>query len=86
MLALEFGRVILMFDGDDAGRTCTEDCTRLLLDVTSVTFNGLPASGVSVTSGQSAWVNVPTGATTGPVTITTPNGSYTTTQNFTVPA
>jgi DNA primase len=31
MLCLEFGRAILMFDGDDAGRAATEDCARRLV-------------------------------------------------------
>lgn len=55
-----------------------------LLGATSVTFNGVPASTVSVTSAQSVYATVPPGATTGPVTITTANGSYTTTQSFTL--
>jgi uncharacterized repeat protein (TIGR03803 family) len=55
-----------------------------LLGATSVTFNGVPASAVSVTSVQTVYATVPAGATTGPVTITTANGSYTTTQSFTV--
>ena len=55
-----------------------------LLGATSVTFNGIPATIVRSTSKQSVMATVPTGATTGPVTVTTPNGSFTTTQNFTV--
>jgi DNA primase len=31
MLCLEFGRVILMFDGDDAGMVATEDSARRLV-------------------------------------------------------
>jgi len=31
MLCSEFGRVILMFDGDDAGKGVTEDCSRRLV-------------------------------------------------------
>ena len=57
---------------------------RYLLGATSVSFNGVPASFVTSTSVQSVRVTVPDGATTGPVTITTANGSYTTTDNFTV--
>ena len=56
----------------------------LPLGATSVTFNGTPAAQVVVTSIQSVLVAVPPGATTGPVTITTANGSFTTTQDFTV--
>lgn len=55
-----------------------------LLGTTSVNFNGTPATAMSTTSVQSVFVDVPAGATTGPITITTPNGSYTTTGNFTV--
>jgi len=55
-----------------------------LLGATSVTFNGAPAAQVVVTSVQSVLVAVPPGATTGPVTITTANGSFTTAQDFTV--
>jgi len=55
-----------------------------LLGATSVTFNGTPATNVVSTSKRSVRATVPAGATTGPVTITTANGSYTTTQSFTV--
>jgi uncharacterized repeat protein (TIGR03803 family) len=55
-----------------------------LLGATSVTFNGTPAVKPVSTSVQSILVTVPTGATTGPVTVTTANGSFTTTQIFTV--
>jgi hypothetical protein len=55
-----------------------------LLGATSVTFNGVPAASVASTSVQSVRVTVPAGATTGPVTITTANGSFTTSQDFTV--
>lgn len=57
---------------------------RYLLGETSVTFNSVPATSFSVTSVHSVWATVPEGATTGPVTITTANGSFTTTQDFTV--
>jgi len=55
-----------------------------LLGANSVTFNGTPASDVTVTSVQSVSAIVPAGATSGPVTITTGNGTYTTTTDFTV--
>ena len=55
-----------------------------LLGATSVSFNGVPAASVRVTSVQSVAATVPVGAASGPVTITTPNGSFTTTTNFTV--
>ncbi len=57
---------------------------RNLLGATVVSFNGTPAASFSVPSSQGIWVDVPPGATTGPITVTTPNGSYTTTQPFTV--
>ncbi len=56
-----------------------------LLGTTFVSFNGTPATTFAVTSLQSVFADVPLGATTGPITITTPNGSYATGGNFTVP-
>lgn len=55
-----------------------------LLGASSVNFNGVPAASVLATSVRSVQVTVPAGATTGPITLTTSNGSFTTTQNFTV--
>jgi IPT/TIG domain len=55
-----------------------------LLGATSVTFNGAPATTFLSTSKQSVQATVPAGATSGPVTVTTANGSYTTIQSFTV--
>jgi hypothetical protein len=55
-----------------------------LLGPTSVTFNGVPATSVTATSSQSVLVDVPEGATTGPITITTPGGTFTTSQDFVV--
>jgi uncharacterized repeat protein (TIGR03803 family) len=55
-----------------------------LLQTTGVSFNGVPAASYKETSKQSVQATVPTGATSGPVTLTTANGSLTTTQNFTV--
>jgi hypothetical protein len=49
-----------------------------------VTFNGVPAAAFQVNSTQAVMATVPAGATTGPVTITTANGSVTTKQSFTV--
>ncbi len=57
---------------------------KYLLAASSVTFNGVAATKVRVTSGQSAWATVPAGASSGPVAVTTPNGSFTTTQSFNV--
>jgi hypothetical protein len=55
-----------------------------LLGAMSVTFNGVPASAVQVNSAQAVVATVPEGATTGPVTITTENGSHTAKESFTV--
>lgn len=55
-----------------------------LLAATAVSFNGTAATSFKVPSSQGIWVQVPAGATSGPVTVTTPNGTYTTTQSFTV--
>jgi len=55
-----------------------------LLGATSVKFNGVPATIVLIGSTQAVTVTVPEGATTGPVTFTTANGSSTTKQSFTV--
>ncbi len=55
-----------------------------LLGPTSVTFNGVPATSVTATSFQSVLVDVPAGATTGTITITTPGGTFTTPQDFVV--
>jgi hypothetical protein len=55
-----------------------------LLGATAASFNGTPAITFKSTSAQSVAVTVPTGASSGPVTVTTANGSFTTTQSFTV--
>jgi hypothetical protein len=55
-----------------------------LLGATSVAFNGVLATDVLVTSVHSVRVTVPAEATTGPVSVTTANGSFTTTKSFTV--
>jgi hypothetical protein len=57
---------------------------RNLLGATAVSFNGTTAEHFGVASSQGVWAWVPIGATTGPITVTTPNGSFTTTQSFTV--
>jgi hypothetical protein len=55
-----------------------------LLGTTAVSFNGTAATSFGVPSSQGVWVYVPVGAATGPVTVTTPNGSVTSTTSFTV--
>jgi hypothetical protein len=55
-----------------------------LLCTTGVSFKGAAATTFTVASGQGVWANVPNGAATGPVTVTTPNGSFTSKESFTV--
>jgi uncharacterized repeat protein (TIGR03803 family) len=50
----------------------------------SVTFNGAPASAVSVSGPNYITAVVPSGATSGPITITGPGGSWTTSNSFVV--
>jgi hypothetical protein len=50
----------------------------------SVQFNGVAATAVSNSGPNYVYATVPSGATTGPITITTPGGTFTTTANFTV--
>jgi uncharacterized repeat protein (TIGR03803 family) len=57
---------------------------RSLLGATAVSFNGAAAAQFRAVSNQGIWVKVPSGATTGPVSVTTPNGTYLTAQTFTV--
>jgi uncharacterized repeat protein (TIGR03803 family) len=51
----------------------------------SAQFNGVPAPAVRNAGPNYVWVEVPAGATTGPITVTTPGGSVTTQASFTVP-
>jgi uncharacterized repeat protein (TIGR03803 family) len=55
-----------------------------LLGTTSVTFNGIPASNFSNISREYVSATVPPGATSGPVVVTTPNGTATSPRSFTV--
>lgn len=50
----------------------------------AVQFNGVTATTVSNSGANYVWASVPSGATTGPITITTPGGTYSTHANFTV--
>jgi len=50
---------------------------------TKVSFNGVRASS-KILSGTSLWTVVPTGATTGPVTVTTSTGTLTSNRPFIV--
>jgi uncharacterized repeat protein (TIGR03803 family) len=54
-----------------------------LLNLTGVSFNGTPAAFTPINVNYAEAV-VPTGATTGPITVTTMNGSVTTKSSFTV--
>jgi uncharacterized repeat protein (TIGR03803 family) len=53
-----------------------------LTGATSVTFNGVPATSFTVESNTFMTAVVPTGATTGPVVVTTPTGTLTSNVNF----
>src|SRR5579872_3596306 len=55
-----------------------------LTGTTGVSFNGVPALTFTVEADTFMTAVVPTGATTGPVTITTPGGTLTSNMNFTV--
>jgi hypothetical protein len=50
----------------------------------SVQFNGTPATAVANSGSSYVWATVPDGATTGPITVTTPGGTVTTAASFTV--
>jgi hypothetical protein len=50
----------------------------------SVEFNGVPAVDVSGSGANYVWARVPAGATSGPITVTTPGGTFTTSGYFTV--
>ena len=50
----------------------------------AVEFNGVAATQVSNSGPNYISATVPTGATTGPITITTPGGTFTTSDSFTV--
>ena len=50
----------------------------------SVAFNGVSAAKAVNSGPNYVWVNVPAGATTGPLTVTTPGGTVTTRKSFTV--
>jgi uncharacterized repeat protein (TIGR03803 family) len=50
----------------------------------TVSFNGVPASAITNSGANYVWATVPAGASTGPLTVTTPGGSMTTQASFTV--
>jgi uncharacterized repeat protein (TIGR03803 family) len=55
-----------------------------LKGTTSVTFNGVPATSFSVKSNTYMTAVIPSGATTGPVVVTTPTGPLTSNKNFAI--
>ncbi len=55
-----------------------------LTGTTAVSFNGVPASSFKVVRGTFIKATLPAGATTGPVTVTTPTGTFTSNVNFAV--
>jgi hypothetical protein len=50
----------------------------------SVTFGGVPATNLTLNSDTSITATVPSGATTGPIAVTTPGGTGTSTATFTL--
>jgi uncharacterized repeat protein (TIGR03803 family) len=50
----------------------------------SVRFNGTPATVVSSSGSNYVWATLPPGASTGPITVTTPGGTVATQASFTV--
>lgn len=70
--------------GGSAGVTITIDGVHFS-GATNVTFNGVAGTGLAVRSDTLLQVNVPSGVTTGPIMLSSPLGSYTTTSNFYVP-
>jgi len=50
----------------------------------AVTFNGVEAASVHNSGPNYVWATVPSGATTGPITVTTPGGTSKTESSFTV--
>jgi len=52
------------------------------LGTLSVTFNGVPGTGLVVSNNNSARITVPASATTGPIALTAPAGTATTTSSF----
>ncbi len=65
------GSVVILSGGDFTGTT-------------AVKFNGVNASAFSVTAASQIHATVPTTATTGPLSVTTPTGTATTSSNFVV--
>ncbi|HLZ40445.1 MAG TPA: choice-of-anchor tandem repeat GloVer-containing protein [Candidatus Sulfotelmatobacter sp.] len=55
-----------------------------LTGATSITFNGVPATKFTIVSDTYMTTVVPSGATTGPVVVTTPGGTLTSNRNFAV--
>jgi len=53
-----------------------------LTGTSNVTFNGVAATTLSVVSDTYLTAVVPSGATTGPVVVTTPTGTLTSNKNF----
>lgn len=51
---------------------------------TAVNFNGTPATPFTVNSATQITTTVPAGATTGPISVTTPTGTGTSASNFTI--
>ncbi len=67
-----------------AGDTITISGTNFVTDNTWVDFTGMWASDVTVLCPTSLSVKVPAGAVTGPLTVTTDTGTFTSSNDFTV--
>ena len=69
--------------GGSVGTSVTITATDLT-GATAVMFNGISASDFNVLSSTSLTATVPTSATTGPISVTTPRGTATSSSNFIV--
>lgn len=69
-----------------AGSTIVLDGANFVNGATAVTFNGVAATSGAVTAPTQISVQVPAGATTGPIVIINASGSVTNTTNFVVSA
>lgn len=67
-----------------SGTTVTINGTSFVNGATTVTFNGTAATVVTFISTTQITADLPDGATTGPIAVTTPGGTATSAGNFTV--
>ena len=74
-LSMGLGPFIKLLPASGKVGSVTQILGNNLTGATSVTFNGVPSSNFIIVSATLIYVNVPTGATTGPVRVTTPSGT-----------